>query len=474
MPTSNPITFLGQNITLETSPFGQIVNTYYLDGANDTNPDVVKLAADVNGSVVASKFHMDYTKVLEDSLTDKFGAIDVAIAGAGSAPSLTAIYRLDTNVDPTVNLTMRTLVAKVQLLEHFCLLLNQGLRLSNGGLTLPQTAGQVGSLPFCINQITQSEPALEFDLSVQSYDCPPISPTLLSSLAVPDDATAYTGTNINFADIALGALSGYTVGNTYSNGIIGYSIGTFYSNTMFNIKYDTVDFSSMKFLFDEIGSSGKNLAKIMFQMTKSLVSAPNKLFTSAGYFITFQALSGGSSNDFTVNPQSLYYNSVGGEYSMFKTEPFPDPSGITGNVRVVTGYANTAILPLTESGLTTSMMTEEYPGANVDSHSFSYTSITGSGLIISINANPDPDLNPVLNIVKAIKNSYTLTGATIVITDAGSNDLTLTLTNTLPLTEYTRDGWLSVTCTGPVLTAVAAAAGSGFDVNSIVSVTYNV
>ena len=476
MPTGNPTTFLGQSINLDTSPFGQIVNQYYLDGANDANPDVVKLAADVNGSVVASKFHMDYTKVLEDSLTDKFSAIDVAIAGAGAAPSLTAIYRLDTNVDPTINATMRTLVAKVQLLEHFCLLLNQGLRLSSGGRVLPQGAGDYGSLPFCINQITQSEPALAYDLAVQSFDCPPINDTALSTLAVPEDATAYAGTSINFADLSLGVVTGYdlstgTLTRTFTNSGTGYTFGTSDSNTSFQVQYNP-DFTSMGFIYDELSSTGKNLSKIILGLTKTLTTAPNKLFTSAGFSIKFEAL--GAGTDFTVNPVALNYSATVGTYSTFKTlTPFADPADITSNVRVITAFTNSPLLPMTKSGLDQLMVLEAFPGyITGDSHCFSYTKNTDTGNYISISTLEDQDLNPALDIATAIRNSFTLATATLVFTDASDNVLTLTLTNTLPDVGYIHDGWLTVVCTDNVLTAINAV--SGFNPANIKEVTYQI
>jgi len=93
---------------------------------------------------------------------------------------------------------MNTLVSKLQLLEHFCLLVNENMNIQD--LTSRQLPRRgVGSLPWAINKYTSSQKPLTYDLSAISIDCPTIASTNL------DSQNLVFGTYIptNYADIQL-------------------------------------------------------------------------------------------------------------------------------------------------------------------------------------------------------------------------------------------------------------------------------
>jgi len=207
--TTLPTSFLGKTISLGTSTFGEIVTPYYVAASNSNDALNIALASDVSNSSMAVKFHMDYTKVLERATKNRIDTLANSINTVGADSN---VRNTVLSVDAVLNDTLNTVVSKLQLLEHFCLLVNQNVTIQgDNGSVLPVRG--VGSLPWAVASYTRAEPKLPFNLSTLSRDMPNQSSRLLGTTTLP---TLGTIPDV-FATDGLGAGPGSFVSFDFAN-----------------------------------------------------------------------------------------------------------------------------------------------------------------------------------------------------------------------------------------------------------------
>jgi hypothetical protein len=454
-----------------TSPFGKIVSDFYSTEANYENTDVIELSNDVGGGVMASKFHMDYTKVLEDAVDERIQNVQDQISSSESGAGNNAVNMIKYNQNPSLDKTFHTIINKLQLLEHFCLLINQNVTISDkNGTVLPKT-GQ-GSLPYCLAQVTHSEPMMTYDLAAASSDLPPVSNTMVEDLVMPMTyPTPGAPANINYADIVTAAVVGWTIPGTYNNS--GYS-GYTYNDIGGATAQVMVGNGFVRFL-DTTTNSNYNLALVVQGLLHNLDSIPNPNFTPlGGYIITIQDYaSTGSDLLESINPASFTLSSGSGDYASIQIgNPIFDAVAYPGKVKVTTGY--TAVqgtnYPVELSSIPITNSTEATDSGGLLYNADAPTSAQRKTLLIQ-------KVDNYISVINVLSNRPDLTALKIVLTDESNNTATLHPTNAIVGQDAIIDtSYFAVQCNEEIFTTLAAAeivSVAGITANVIMSIQIN-
>jgi len=364
---------------------------------------------------------------------------------------------------------MNTLVSKLQLLEHFCLLVNENMNIQD--LTSRQLPRRgVGSLPWAINKYTSSQKALTYDLSAISIDCPTIASTNL------DSPNLVPGTYIptNYADITITkpvetngsvfrAIGQSAVGTNWdfyapvawTPGGNGYLTTPYPQGNLVPLALDYT-FSRLYFIENaaftaKVGATFQpsNLLNVMQFIAYDVKQAPNQSFSVSSYFMRLTRVSGLGNNGsgITVVPTrislrkptltNLPYDTV-----VVDTLTYVDPytsynwAANTG-VSVTIEYLYTTLLegnPQTFQTENLFAATNELIPSNGSIISFSSANAEGfdknSTKYISFNtSHSDADFQKIIRILQNVPD---LTNVTVTFTTSQSQTYVYELTNDVP------------------------------------------
>jgi hypothetical protein len=368
---------------------------------------------------------------------------------------------------------MNTLVSKLQLLEHFCLLVNENMNIQD--LTSRQLPRRgVGSLPWAINKYTSSQIPLAYDLSALSIDCPtiastnsidPPSPTLVPGTYIPTNYADITVTKpvetLNSVFRAIGQSATDTNWNFYAP-VAWTPGGNGYLTTPYpqgNLVPLALDYTFSRLYFIEsaaftakVGATFQpsNLLNVMQFIAYDVKQAPNESFSVSSYFMRLTRVSGlgNAGTGITVVPTRISLrkptqnNNLPYDTVVVDTLTYVDPytsynwAANTG-VSVTIQYLYTTLLEGNPQSFQTQNLfaaANELIPSNGSIISFTNANAAGfddnSKRYISFNTSQsDADFQKIIRILQNVPD---LTNVTLTFTTSLSQNFVFQLTNNVP------------------------------------------